>query len=71
MIEFLTRQPFEPLDVFLNDGSVVRVRSPHLIATGKNRATFTLYSDEDDEAQYIAYRNIVKVVTNEPTGASG
>lgn len=69
MIELVSRQPFEPLEVHLTDGSVVTVESPHLIATGRNQATFTLYSDADESARYIAYRNITQVITKAPTGA--
>ncbi|MEN0111403.1 MAG: hypothetical protein AAF805_11835 [Planctomycetota bacterium] len=69
MIELVNRQPFEPIEVHLSDGAVVTVESPHLVATGRNQATFTLYSDEDESARYIAYRNITQVITKEPTGA--
>lgn len=69
MIELVNKQPFEPLDVHLSEGEVLRVESTHLIATGRNLPTFILYSDEDESARYVAYRNITQIKTNEPTGA--
>jgi len=69
MIELINRQPFEPIEVHLNDGTVFTVESPHLIATSRHQATFTVYSDDDDSARYVAYRNVTQVVTKEPTGA--
>ena len=69
MIELINRQPFEPLEVHLSDGTVFNVESPHLIATSRNQVTFTVYSDDDESARYVAYRNVTQVVTKEPTGA--
>lgn len=69
MIELVNRQPFAPIEVHLSDGEKLTVESPHLIATARNQATFTLYSDEDESARYVAYRNITQMVTKEPTGA--
>ncbi len=66
MIELVNRQPFEPLEVHLSDGQVLRVESPHLIATGRNKSTLTLFSDEDESARYVAYRNITQVITKDP-----
>ena len=69
MVEFVNRQPFEPLEVHLNDGEVLAIESPHLVAISRNQSTFTLYSDENDSSRYVAYRNIFQVVTKVPTGA--
>ena len=66
MIELVNRQPFEPLEVHLSDGQVLWVESPHLIATGRNTSTLTLFSDEDESARYVAYRNITQVITKDP-----
>lgn len=67
MIELVTQQPFETINVHMNDGEVITIESPHLIATGKNKPTFTLWADEDDTVRYVAYRNITQVVTKRPT----
>jgi len=69
MIELINRQPFKPIEVHLRDGGVFTVESPHLIATSRNQATFTVCSDDNDSARYVAYRNVTQVVTEEPTGA--
>ncbi|MEM8865330.1 MAG: hypothetical protein AAGF31_07240 [Planctomycetota bacterium] len=65
----MNRQPFEPLEIHLNDGDILKVDSPHLIATGKNQPTCILYSDDSDVARYVPYRNISQVITRHPTGA--
>lgn len=69
MIELVNQQPFQPIQIHLNDGTVVNVDSPHLIATGRNQPTCILFEDDSDKATYIAYRNISQVVTKHPAGA--
>ncbi|MEO1498211.1 MAG: hypothetical protein AAFV43_13795 [Planctomycetota bacterium] len=69
MIDIVNRQPFEPIEVHLSDGEVLTIESLHLIATGRNKPTFILYTDEDETTRYVSYRNITQVVTKEPTGA--
>lgn len=62
LIELMNRAPFDPFELHLNDGSVVRVEQPYQIATRPSSATCTIY-DEEDRMRFVAYRNIAQIVT--------
>lgn len=65
MIELMNRKPFEPLEIHLSDGTVIRVEHPYEIATRRNSPTCFFY-DEDERVRYVAYRNITEVITASP-----
>lgn len=67
MIELMNRTPFEPLEIHLNNGTVIRVEQPYQIATKPNSAACAIYED-DDKTRIVAYRNIAEVVTTAPAG---
>ena len=62
LIELMNRTPFEPLEVRLSDGTLIRAEHPYNIATGQNSPTFIIYQD-DDRMRIVAYRNVNEVIT--------
>jgi hypothetical protein len=62
MIELMNREPFEPLEIHLNNGTKVRVEQPYQIATRPNSPSVIVYDDEE-RMRIIAYRNIAEVIT--------
>ena len=67
MIELMNRVPFEPLEIHLNDGMLIRVEQPFQIATRPNSPSCVIY-DEDDRMRIVAYRNITEVITAATAG---
>jgi hypothetical protein len=63
LIELMNRSPFEPLDIRLNDGTIITVEHPYQIATERNSATCTIYDDEEDKMHVVEFRNIAEVIT--------
>lgn len=61
MINLMNRTPFQPLEIHLNDGSVVTVNEPFEIATQRTSPCFIVYSSDKMDA--IAYRNVTRVST--------
>ena len=64
MIKLMNRVPFQPLEVHLNDGSVITVNEPFEIATQRTSPCFIVYSH--DRMDVVAYRNVVRVSTAVP-----
>ncbi len=62
MIALRNRAPFEPLEIHLSDGAVIRVEHAYNIASGQNSPTCIIYQD-DDRMRIIAYRNITEIIT--------
>lgn len=60
-INLMNRTPFQPLEIHLNDGSVVTVNEPFEIATQRTSPCFIVYSR--DKMDVIAYRNVTRVST--------
>ena len=66
MINLMNRVPFQPLEIHLNDGSVIIVHEPFEIATQRTSPCFIVYSG--DKMQVVAYHNVTMVTT--PAGAA-
>ena len=64
MIELRNRVPFQPLQIHLNDGSVIMVAEPFEIATQRTSPCFIVYSAE--KMDVVAYRNVTRVSTPVP-----
>ena len=59
MIKLRNRIPFLPLEIHLNDGSVITVTEPFEIATQRTSPCFIVYSRE--KMDVVAYRNVTRV----------
>ena len=62
MIALRNRTPFEPFEIRLSDGTLIRVEHPYNVATGQDSPTCIIYQD-DNQMRIVAYRNITEVVT--------
>jgi len=62
MIELMNRQPFEPLEIHLNNGTKIRVEQTYQIATRPTGTACIVY-DDDDRMRIVSYRNIAEVIT--------
>lgn len=70
MIEMMNQQPFEPLEIRLNNGTVIKVDEPFLIATTRNSPSVHIFEEDEDGqpvTRRVAYRNIAEVVTRVAT----
>ena len=61
MIKLMNRSPFHPLEIHLNDGSVITVDEPFEMATQRSSPSFIVYSC--DKMDVVSYRNVSKVTT--------
>ena len=61
LIELMNRTPFQPLEIHLNDGSLVVVNELFEVATQRTSPCFIVYSA--DRMDVIAYRNVAKIKT--------
>lgn len=61
LIKLMNRTPFHPLEIHLNDGSLVTVNEPFEVATQRTSPCFIVYSG--DRMDVIAYRNVAKITT--------
>ena len=61
MIKLMNRTPFQPLEIHLNDGTVITVSESFEIATQRTSPCFIVYSR--DKMDVIAYRNVTQVST--------
>ena len=64
MIKLANRIPFQPLEIHLNDGSVITVTEPFELATQRTSPCFIVYSR--DKMDVIAYRNVTRITTPVP-----
>jgi hypothetical protein len=69
MLELLNRSPFQPLEVHLNNGTVIHVETPFAIRAIPHSATCIVFDDEGI-ARFVAYRNMAEVVTSD-VGVNG
>lgn len=67
LIALMNRVPFDPLEIHLSEGNVIRVEHPYEIATRPNSPSCIVYT-EDDRMRVIAYHNITEVVTSATAG---
>lgn len=65
LIKLMNRDPFQPLEIHFNDGSIITVNEPFEIATQRTSPCFIVYTA--DKMDVVAYRNVTKVTT--PVGA--
>ena len=68
MIELMNRTPFVPLEIHLNNGTVIHVEQPYSISARGNGPSCIIF-DDDGIARFVAYRNIAEVITREMNGA--
>lgn len=68
LIELRGRTPFEPLEIHLSNGEIIRVEQPFQIATRRDSPTCSIYEDED-RMRIVTYRNITEVITSPDGGA--
>ena len=61
LINHMNRTPFQPLEIHLNDGSMITVREPFEIATQRKSPRFVMYAA--DRMAVIAYRDVAKITT--------
>jgi hypothetical protein len=61
LIKLMNRSPFQPLEIHLNDGSIITVNEPFEIATQRTSPCFVAYTT--DKMDVVAYRNVTKVTT--------
>jgi hypothetical protein len=64
MLDLLNHTPFEPLEIRLNDGTVIHVDTPFAIRAVAHSPTCIVFDDEGI-ARFIAYRNMAEVVTSD------
>jgi hypothetical protein len=64
LIELMNRVPFQPLEIHLNDGSVIEVTEPFEIATQRTSPSFIVYAG--DKMHFVSYRNVARVNTPLP-----
>ena len=65
LIKLMNRIPFQPLKIYLSDGSMLTVNDSFEIATQRTSPCFIVYSD--DKMDVVSYRNVTKIET--PIGA--
>ncbi|HLQ46982.1 MAG TPA: hypothetical protein VK137_19720 [Planctomycetaceae bacterium] len=61
LIKLMNRTPFQPLEIYLNDGSVISVNEPFEIATQRTSPCFIVYGPE--RMDVVSYRNVAKITT--------
>ena len=61
LIKLMNRSPFQPLEIHLNDGSIISVTEPFEIATQRTSPCFIVYGPE--RMDVVSYRNIAKITT--------
>jgi hypothetical protein len=61
LISLMNRSPFQPLEIHLNNGSVITVNEPFEIATQWMSPCFIVYAG--DRMDVVAYHNVTKVTT--------
>src|SRR5687768_8580782 len=61
LIKLMNRSPFQPLEIHLNDGSIITVNEPFNIATERASPCFVVYTIH--KMDVVAYRNVTKITT--------
>jgi hypothetical protein len=64
MLELLNRTPFQPLEIRLNNGTIIHIEDPFGIRAVKHSPTCIVFDDEGI-ARFVAYRNMAEVVTSD------
>ncbi len=61
LLKLMNRSPFQPLEIHLNNGSVITVNEPFNIATQRTSPCFVVYTA--DKMDVVAYRTVTKITT--------
>ena len=62
MIELLNRNPIEPIEIHLTNGTVIRIEHSYLIATAPQSSHCIIHGESESEpVRYAAYRNMAEV----------
>ena len=61
LIKLMNRTPFHPLQIHLNDGSIISVSEAFEIATQRTSPCFIVYGSE--KMDVVSYRNVAKITT--------
>ena len=61
LIKLMNRTPFQPLEIHLNDGSVISVNEPFELATQRTSPCFIVYGSE--KMDVVSFRNVAKITT--------
>ena len=64
MLELMNRVPFQPLEIHLNNGTVIHVDEPFAIRAVRNSFSCIVF-DNEGIARFFAYRNMAEVVTKD------
>ena len=59
LIKLMNQTPFQPLEIFLNDGSLIVVNEPFEIATQRTSPCFIVYGDK--RMDVVSYRNVARI----------
>ncbi len=67
MIELLNRNPFEPIEIHLTNGTVIRIDHPYQTATAPQSSHCIIHGESESEpVRYVAYRNMAEVKVQLP-----
>jgi hypothetical protein len=64
LLQLMNRSPFQPLEIRLNNGTVIHVDQPFAIRAVANSPTCIVFDDEG-VARFVSYRNMAEVVTSD------
>jgi len=64
ILDLLNRTPFQPLEIRLNNGTVVHVDTHFAIRVVPHSSSCIVF-DDAGIARFIAYRNMAEVVTSD------
>jgi hypothetical protein len=69
MLELMNRVPFQPLEIHLNNGTLIHVEELFSIRAAQHSPTCVVFDDEGIVC-FIAYGNMAEVVTKDVNGSS-
>lgn len=67
LIDLMNQEPFQPLEVRLNNGQSIKIDEPYHVAVQRSRPTFIVF--DDDEIRHVAYRNVAEVISRDPAAS--
>ncbi len=65
MIELLNRNPFEPIEIHLTNGTIIAIEHPYSIATAPG-SSYCIIHRESEPVRYVAYRDMAEVKVQLP-----
>lgn len=66
IIQHVRKQPFQPVRVFISDGSSYDIRHPEMMMVGRSEVVIGLLSNGDDIYDRFAYCDPVHITRIEP-----